>query len=64
MDDRIIVFVTGANTGLGLEMVKALYSSENAYEVLLGGRSLTKAREAAEATTKQFLAANNKIWPI
>ncbi|KAH6625924.1 hypothetical protein C7974DRAFT_434885 [Boeremia exigua] len=32
------VFVTGANTGLGLNIVKALYRSEAVYHVLLGAQ--------------------------
>ena len=43
-----IVLITGANTGLGLEVVKALCQSKKTYTILLGGRSLEKARAAVE----------------
>jgi NAD(P)-dependent dehydrogenase (short-subunit alcohol dehydrogenase family) len=42
-----IVLITGANTGLGLAIVKALYQSTTAYTILLCGRSIQKAQDAA-----------------
>lgn len=64
MDQKSIVLITGANTGLGFEMVKALCSSETAYEVLLGGRSVAKAEQAANAVMKEFSSTHSKVWPI
>ncbi len=64
MDQTSIVLITGANTGLGFEMVKALCSSETAYEVLLGGRSVAKAEQAANAVMKEFPSTRSKVWPI
>jgi NAD(P)-dependent dehydrogenase (short-subunit alcohol dehydrogenase family) len=48
MASNTIVLITGANTGLGLEIVKALWRSSKAYTILLGGRSLDKAKNAVE----------------
>jgi NADP-dependent 3-hydroxy acid dehydrogenase YdfG len=42
-----IVLITGANGGLGLATVNALCASQNDYTILLGGRSLDKAKKAA-----------------
>lgn len=39
---------SGANTGIGLETVKALLSSEQKYHILLGGRVLERAKRASE----------------
>ena len=64
MDQPTIVLVTGANTGLGFEIVKALYGSGKAYEVLVGGRSLVKAEEAANAIMKEFSSTRSKLWPM
>lgn len=44
-----LVLITGANTGLGFETVKAFCQSKKAYTILLGGRSLAKAQDAVEA---------------
>lgn len=43
-----IVLITGANTGLGFATVQALCGSNRTYTILLGGRSLDKAEEAAK----------------
>lgn len=56
--------MTGANTGLGLEMVRALSSSEKAYEVLLGRRSRVKAEQAANSVMKDFPSTRSRIWPV
>jgi len=47
MSSNPVILITGANTGLGLETVKALYQSPQAYTILLSGRSLEKAEAAA-----------------
>lgn len=52
MADKHIILITGANTGLGLEVVKALYKSDVPYEIILGSRSVEKANEAI-TTVKQ-----------
>ena len=64
MDQNIIVLVTGANTGLGFEIVKGLCSSEKPYEIVVGGRSLIKAEQAADAIFKDFPSSRSKLWPM
>ena len=41
---RLVALVTGANKGIGLEVVRQL--SHNGYEVLLGARDITRGEEA------------------
>ncbi|KAH6663965.1 hypothetical protein F5X68DRAFT_144294 [Plectosphaerella plurivora] len=52
--DKTIVLITGGNTGLGLEVVKALASSETAYEIIIGCRTPQKGEDAI-ATVKSEL---------
>ena len=64
MDPREVVLVTGANTGLGFQMIRALCGSDKEYNVLLGGRSLDKAHQAATSATQEFPSSRSKLWPI
>ena len=64
MDQRAVVLITGANTGLGFEMTRALCGSDKAYEILVGGRSLIKAEQATKNVTKDFPSTRSKLWPV
>jgi NADP-dependent 3-hydroxy acid dehydrogenase YdfG len=59
-----IVFITGANTGLGLETVKAFCRSSKPYTILLGGRNLSKAIAAAEEVQKEYSNTKSTIEPV
>ncbi|KAL6787275.1 NAD(P)-binding protein [Trichoderma sp. SZMC 28012] len=43
-----IILITGGNTGLGLEIARALCQSSKSYKILLAGRSLEKATVATQ----------------
>jgi NAD(P)-dependent dehydrogenase (short-subunit alcohol dehydrogenase family) len=64
MSSQEVVLVTGANTGLGFQIVRALCGSDDAYTILLGGRSLNKAEEAISAAVNEFPSSRSKLHPI
>ena len=51
---------TGGNTGIGLETVKALLRSSVVYHVILAGRDISKAKQAAE-TSKAEIESKSSI---
>lgn len=52
--DKKVVFITGGNTGLGLEIVKALYKSPKAYEIIIGSRQVTNGETAIATVQKEI----------
>ena len=61
MERSTVVLITGANTGLGFQMVRALCSSDKSYDILLGGRSLDKAAQAADAAKREYPSSSSKV---
>lgn len=47
--DKKIVLVTGGNTGLGLEIVKALIKTSTPYELIIGCRDTSKGEAAIQS---------------
>lgn len=64
MTERSIVLVTGGNTGIGYETVKALYASSQAHTVLMGSRSLDKANNAISTLTNEISKSKSEIIPL
>lgn len=53
-ENKEIVLITGGNTGIGFETVKALFRSSKAYHVLLGSRDAGKGDKAVAELEKEF----------
>ncbi|KEF55169.1 alcohol dehydrogenase [Exophiala aquamarina CBS 119918] len=64
MASKSILFITGANTGIGLETVKALLQSPKAYTILLGGRNLDKANAAVRDVQSQFPDSSSTVTAV
>ena len=58
------IFITGANTGLGYEAVKALYKSAKAYTILLGCRSVSKGEAAIASLKQEVTSSSSSITPV
>lgn len=61
---RPIIFVTGANTGLGLEIVKSLFQSATSYTILLGSRREDKADLAVQQLGAEFPDSATVVTPV
>ena len=53
-DNKPVVLITGANTGIGLEIVKALCASDKPYSIILSGRTLEKIQQAVKEVKEAF----------
>ena len=56
MASKTIVLITGGNTGIGYEVVKALLGSDRLYHVLLAGRDIKKAEDAAKSSASEVVS--------
>lgn len=52
-DSTPVVLVTGANTGLGLEIVRSLVKGDKAYHILLLSRDLQRGETAAASVSEE-----------
>ena len=59
-----IALITGANSGIGYEAVKALLQSSKPYHVLLGARSEEKAKQAIESLQKECPDSENTMEAV
>ncbi|KAF9874356.1 short-chain dehydrogenase [Colletotrichum karsti] len=61
MSSKRIVFITGANTGIGLETIKFLLQSSKPYHVILGARSAEKGEEAIAQLKKEYSSTQSSL---
>jgi len=64
MAEKSIVLITGGNTGIGYETVKALYASPEAHIILMGSRSIDKAKDAISTLQSEVTDSKSEVVPI
>ena len=58
------MLITGANAGIGYQIIRALSASDRSYEILLGGRSIERAKSAAQDARAEFADSQSRIYPV
>ncbi|KAF2731668.1 NAD(P)-binding protein [Polyplosphaeria fusca] len=59
-----IILITGGNTGIGYETVKALMQSEKPYTILMGSRKLENADNAIKQLSSEVPNTRSDVTPI
>jgi NAD(P)-dependent dehydrogenase (short-subunit alcohol dehydrogenase family) len=59
--DKKVLLITGGNTGLGFEAVKALYKTDLAYELIIGCRTISKGEAAIDSLTKEVASSPSTL---
>ncbi|KAI1493639.1 hypothetical protein F5X96DRAFT_151922 [Biscogniauxia mediterranea] len=62
--DKKVVLITGGNTGLGLEVVKALYKTDTPYDIIIGCRTVSKGEAAVESVKKEIAQSPSTLSVI
>ncbi|KAF4839321.1 Short-chain dehydrogenase/reductase tropE [Colletotrichum siamense] len=62
--DKKVVLVTGGNTGLGLEVVTALYASPWPYQIIIGCRTVVKGENAIASLIGQTSESNSHLSTV
>jgi NADP-dependent 3-hydroxy acid dehydrogenase YdfG len=59
-----VVLITGANTGIGYQIIRALTSSEKTHNIIVAGRSLEKVQAAINSAKAEFSSTKSKLYPL
>ncbi|KAK4071715.1 uncharacterized protein Triagg1_5953 [Trichoderma aggressivum f. europaeum] len=63
-NDKHIVFITGANTGIGYEAVKAFLRSSTPFHIFVGARTVEKGQRAIDIATQEVPGSSNVLEPV
>ncbi|KAK1061348.1 hypothetical protein LTR74_011099 [Friedmanniomyces endolithicus] len=61
MAAKQILLITGGNTGLGYEAIKALYASATPYEILMGSRKVSNGEQAIEKLKEEVKESSSNV---
>lgn len=64
MSSNEIILITGANTGIGFETVKALFQSPKSYHILLGSRTTSKGEDAIAQLKQEFPESKSTVETV
>ncbi|KAK0733010.1 hypothetical protein B0T26DRAFT_598121, partial [Lasiosphaeria miniovina] len=59
-----VVVITGANAGLGYQVVRALCAAHEPGDIILSGQSLERAQSAAADVLAEFSSTPQRVWPL
>ncbi|KAM6485282.1 hypothetical protein HDV62DRAFT_284072 [Trichoderma sp. SZMC 28011] len=63
-NDKHIVLITGANTGIGYEAVKAFLRSSTPYHIFVGARTVEKGQKAIDTVTQEVPGSSSVLEPV
>ncbi|KAK4962977.1 hypothetical protein LTR10_000604 [Elasticomyces elasticus] len=61
MAAKQILLITGGNTGIGYEVVKALYAASTPYEILMGSRKIENGEQAIEELKQEVKESSSTV---
>ena len=64
MASKSVVFITGANTGLGYEIVKALCKTSTAYKIIIGSRKQDVGEKAISRVKQEVPDSSSSLSAI
>lgn len=59
-----VLFITGGNAGLGFETIRSLFRSQKTYNVILGGRNISKAEDAVQKLQSEYPDSKTEVSPV